>query len=181
MLTFAEDIAAAWNTHCSPWQNENTTLTTVDGVDLSSTSGASATAVVSHAGNLTTAPVDNAIAAIIKYEIDRRYRGGKPKMYFPGADTSMVADVAHWTTAAVNGLATAFNAFNGALTALTVSGTALDGLWNISFYQGFTSAQNPVTHRWRNIPSYRAVPLQDAVNSFTVDALMGSQKRRRTA
>lgn len=181
MLALAEGVAAAWNSHCVPLQANSVTTTAVDAVDLSSTSGASATADVDYAGGVSAAQVDNQIAAIIKMEIDRRYRGGKPKMYFPGVSVDAVADTSHFTTTFANSAGTAFAAFDAAVTALSSGGVSLANIVNCPFYKGFTAVENMITGRWRNVPKYVTTVVPDIVNSFTCDTLMGSQKRRRTA
>lgn len=183
MLAIAEAIASAWNTHCCPAQSEDITTTTVDGVDLTSDMGASATAEVDYPGGVAAAAVSNQIPAIIKYDIDRRYRGGKPKMYFPGPSVDAVLDDSHFTTTYVNALASAFTAFINEVTAISESGTNINEYVNVSYYKGFTAVENMITGRWRNVPTYRTAAdvIIDPVPSVTVDQLFGSQRRRRTA
>lgn len=179
MLTLAEQIAATWNDTCGALQAADVITTQCDGVDLSSTSGASATADVDDAGGGPNPAVANQIAAIGKFIIARRYRGGKPKMFLPGVATAFQADDSHWTTTFANDYGSALNSFNEGIADLSAGSTNLVGIVNVSFYQGFSSSENPVTKRYRNIPTYRTVPLVDSVTSFTADTLMGSQRRRR--
>lgn len=180
MLSLAEAVGSAWNTNCCPHQSEDITTTEIDGVDLSSELGAGATADVDYVGGTTDPAVENQIAAVVKFEISRRYRGGKPKMYFPGAPTSAVEDDSHFTTAYVNALGTAFTSFDAAIGEIAESGTLLSGIVNVSYYKGFTAVENPITGRYRNVPTYRGAGFPtDFINSFTADTLMGSQRRRR--
>jgi len=179
MLTFAEGVASAWNTWCTPIVTSDTTLTTVEGTDMSSDLGAQATADVTYSGSDGGTPVQNATAAVVKGIISRRYRGGKPKNFLPGISTSGLADESHLTSGYASTIGTAWQNWWTAIGALTSSGVALSGPVNVSFYKGFTSHQDPFTLRWRNVPTYRSAALVDVIESFTVDELLGVQKRRR--
>lgn len=179
MLTLAEGVAAAWNDTCGQHQSHNVTTTACDGIDLTTDSGAAATADVDYPGGADEAPVDNQVAGIVKYIIARRYRGGKPKMYIPGLGISGVLDNSHWTTSFADAMGTAFTDFDSAISLLSAGSTDLQEIVNVSFYKGFTPSQNPVTLRWRNIPTYRSEVIIDPVGAFTFDELFGSQKRRR--
>jgi hypothetical protein len=180
-LTFAEDIVGSWHTRIDPYRAETVTNAFCDVVDLSSVSGSSATADVSTAGTVASASCDNQVAATVKFEIARRYRGGKPKMFVPGISVDYILDNSHWTTAFCNDMGTAFTNFNDDIEAMAAGGIDLTGIFNVGFYHGFTAVENPITHRWRNVPTYLSAPNVDIVESFTCDQVFGSQKRRRTA
>jgi len=139
------------------------------------------TADVDFAGGVDAAPVANQIAAVVKFDIARRYRGGKPKMFIPGIAVGYVLDTAHWTTAFASDLGSSMSTMGGAIAEIATAGIALVTVVNVSMYSGFTSVENPITHRWRNIPQYRVSPLVDAVGGYTVDEEFGTQKRRRLA
>lgn len=181
MLTLCEGMGTAWEANLSAFQSTDTTLTAVDGVDLSATDGAGNTADVSYSGSLAQPDLPNQCAAVIKFDIARRYRGGKPKMFLPTAGGTTLQDESHFTDTYCNDLGAAANSFNDNVKALYADAVTLTGIVNVSFYEGFTSVQNPITLRWRNVPTYRAVALVDVVGGFTVDPVMGSQKRRRLA
>lgn len=182
-LTFAEDIGSAWNTNINPLLGMDVVTQEIDVVDLSSESGLSGTADVDYTGGSAYGPFDNQIAVVIKDEIARRYRGGKPKTFLPGHNNGVQADGSHITSDAASALGTAWTAFNTAIAAISVveGGTTItcNGMVNVSMYEGFTAIENTITGRWRNVPKYRTTPLVDLIESFTVDTLLGSQRRRR--
>jgi len=180
-LAIAEAIGSVYDSAIIGLQDTNVTLSQVDVVDLSTEYGSSATADVDYHGSGVSGAVDNQIAAVVKFEIARRYRGGKPKMFIPGIESTYQEDGSHWTEAFCNDMGTAFTTFNSDIAEITEGSTDLAGIVNVSLYQGFTAVENPVTHRYRNVPTYRETPLIDTVESFTCDSLMGTQKRRRTA
>jgi|SRR5580700_1295436 hypothetical protein len=181
MLTLCEAIAEGFSTEFMGTFADSVTLTAVDGVDLSATDGAGNTADVDYSGTGGGAPLPNQTAAVLKFDISRRYRGGKPKMFLPVQGGDYLADESHFTSDFCDTLGAAGNSYNSYIKASYADDITLTGLVNVSFYEGFTSVENPVTHRWRNIPAYRAEPLVDAVGGFTCDPVMGSQKRRRLA
>lgn len=181
MLTLCEAVGSQWNTDIMTFFYIGCFTTEIDGIDLSATDGAGNTADVSYAGSSDTSPTPNQVAANVKFDISRRYRGGKPKMYIPGIDNQFVEDESHWKVSFANGMGAAMNAFNDGIKAIFADAITLTGIVNVSFYEGFTSVENPVTHRWRNIPTYREVALVDPVGGFTVDQVFGTQKRRRLA
>lgn len=181
VLSFCEQLGVIWNGNFADFQSDTVITNSVDGIDLSSDDGAGNTAVVDYPGANSDAAVSNQIAALVKYDIARRYRGGKPKMFFPGVSVNFVADAAHFTTELVNDLGTAFGNFAGQVAEIAESGIALVGIVNVSRYQGFTAVENVITGRYRNVPKYRLDPLVDSVGGFTVDPLMATQKRRRLA
>jgi len=180
-LTFAEDIVGAWHTRVDPYRASTVTNSSCDVVDLSSDTGNSGTADVDTTGGVSSASCDNQVAAVVKFEIARRYRGGKPKMFVPGISVDYILDNSHWTVAFCNDMGTAFTNWNDDITAISAGGVDLNGVFNVGYYKGFTSIENPITHRWRNVPSYLAAPNTDIIESFTCDQVFGSQKRRRLA
>lgn len=181
VLSFCESIASEWNSTWGHLLADGTLLTAVDGVDLSSTDGSGATADVSYAGGVAEGAMPNQVAANVRFDIDRRYRGGKPKAYVAGAPATAQANQSSWTTTFVNDMGTEWTAFNTAIGAMSAGGCDLTGIVNVSFYNGFTAVKNDITGRYRNVPTYRGSPLIDLVTSFTCDVVMGTQKRRRTA
>jgi len=49
---------------------------------------------------------------------------------------------------------------------------------NVSYYAGNTPVQNPITHRWRNVPNPRGAPVVDPIIGYTPENGIGSQRRR---
>jgi hypothetical protein len=179
ILSLAETVVASWTNRIGAYQSNDVFTLQCIGNDLSSDTGASATADTDNSGGVADGSIDNQIAAVVKHVIARRYRGGKPKTFVPGIAASYQADQSHWTTALANDLGSAFAAFNTDIAGMSADGCDLSGLVNVSFYTGFTTPKNEETGRYRNVPTYRAVPLIDTVTSFSCDTLFGSQRRRR--
>ena len=147
--------------------------------DLSSSTGAVAELTDSTAGTGAAEIVPPGTAVVSSYEISRRYRGGHPRSYWPlglGAD---LQNDGTWTSGFVSSCQSAIDTVIDSLPAATHGSTTIVNQVNVSYYDGFTSVENPITHRYRNVPTLRATPLVDNVNSIVVRPYVGSLRRRR--
>lgn len=176
----ASDIAGFWETDLAPVTSDNYTLTVVDVLDIATDTGASGIADVSHPGGLTSSGVPSSVCMNVEFNISRRYRGGKPRMYLPGGVFSDLEDISHWTADYVAAVNTAVAAFFAAIEA--DSQGPLTGMHhvNLSYYKGFTNVTNS-SGRERAAPTYRAAALLDTVTGYSAKLVVGSQRRRRTS
>lgn len=181
-VTLAGDIATQWGTHMSPLQTTEWTEYEVDVLDLSSTSGASGVDTSTHAGTVVGGNAPANVCINIEYDIARRYRGGKPRMFLPGISTAGLVDDGHWSNSTLSSVNSGISAFMAALEALSIGAMGTLQHVNISFFHGHNTSTPP----WRGPgykypPLYRVTPLIDAVENYSAKAVVGSQKRRRTA
>jgi hypothetical protein len=100
---------------------------------------------------------------IFNMHISRRYRGGKPRVYFPLGSATDMADPQHWTAAFLTSAGNAFNAVNNALQAFTSPTINTPALANVSYYSG---------------GSLRSAPVVDLVSTTSANSIPGSQRRR---
>lgn len=178
--TIAADIAGFWLTDLAPLVSNLWELTEVDVLDISSLAGASGQWEGSHAGTVTGEPVPANCAVNIEFDIARRYRGGKPRMFLPPPDSSNLSDIGHWNADVVSGTNTAIAAFFAAIEALSVGAVGALAHVNLSYYSGFKNVTNS-SGRTRAAPTYRTAALLDTVQGYSTKGVVGSQKRRRTA
>lgn len=178
--TLAGDIETAWAADLAPLINENWSLVEVDVLDITTLTGLSGQWTGSSAGTRSGTPVPAQIASGIEYDIERRYRGGKPRMYLPPALQGDQLDGSHWGPSFVAALTAGAEAFFGAIEALTIGGMGALQHINLSYYDGFKNVEN-TSGRMRAVPQYRATALHDNVVGYAGKAVMSSQKRRRTA
>lgn len=179
-VTIAGDIAAAWNTNLAPLINEAWALTEIDVLDIATDSGASGVWTGSDSGSRSGSGFAAAVATNIEFEIARRYRGGKPRMFMPPGVITDELDSSHFNTAYVSAAQTGIVAFFTAVQAISVGAVGALSHVNLSYYKGFTNIPNS-SGRERAVPTYRDTALVDSVTGYVVKALMGSQRRRRTA
>jgi hypothetical protein len=179
-VTLAEDIATAWNSDLAEIVSGNWTLTEVDVLDIASDSGLFGTVSVSHEGSYSGAAIPSQVANNVEFDIGRRYRGGKPRMFIPPPSVGAQEDSAHWTSTFITLSNTQVTAFFTAVAALSVGSTGTLGHVNLSYYQGFKNVTNS-SGRTRAAPTYRPLALLDPVTGYATKGVLGSQRRRRIA
>jgi hypothetical protein len=116
----------------------------------------------------------------VEYGIARRYRGGKPRSYFPFGVAGDYATDATWSGSLVTAVNSGVTAFYAAIAALSIGAMGTLAHVNLSYYKGFTNVTNP-SGRERAVPTYRSSALLDTVTGYSAKTVMGSQKRRRTS
>ena len=178
--TLATDIATAWNTDLAALSGTNFVLTEVDVLDIATDAGASGQWTGTHAGTRSGTQLTAQTATNIEFDIARRYRGGKPRMFLaPGVEGDL-ADAGHWDSAFITAVNAGFAAFMTAVEASSIGAMGALAHVNLSYYQGFTNITNS-SGRERAVPKYRTTALLDTVNGYACKALVGSQRRRRAS
>jgi hypothetical protein len=151
--------------------------TTVE--DLTTSTGAFGSNATSTAGVRAGAILPASAAVLVNLGIARRYRGGKPRLYFPWGTGADLADAQSWAAGAVTNFTFAFQSWLNSLHGVVIAGTTIVAPCSISQYHGFTLVTNPITGRGRNVSTPRAVAIApDVVTTFAVNPKVGSQRRR---
>ncbi len=170
-LAFATDVASVMAAGYSLIE----TIVT----DLSSPTGAVGTDSTAVAGTRAGTNVMDAAACVLRSKhINRRYRGGHSREYWPfGLSGDLGADEQHWSGAFVTEVTEALQDLDDATTtAVNVWGNP-SGPVAVSFYHGFTT-HTGVTGRVRNVSTPRAAAVVDPISSVTVQSGIASQRRR---
>lgn len=178
LLTFDAALATAFTTNLKPMCDGAVNLTQIESQDLTSATSAVDTSAVSISGTRTGGNLPDGIAAVVSYEIGRRYRGGHPRGYWPFGTTTDIGAVGNWSAGFVTASNTAINAFYTAVNAAGWTGAGTLSHVNVSYYSGFTVITSPTTGRARNVPTLRVAPTVDAITSIITRPSYGSQRRR---
>lgn len=176
-ITLATDIATAWNDHLASLPSNNWTLTEVDVLDITTDLGLSGAATVSFEASGGTVPLAKMSAINVEYNIARRYRGGKPRMFLPGGTQANMTDEGRWTDGFIGDVNTGMAAFFSQIEALEIGTMGALTHVNLSYYAGFKNITNS-SGRERAVPTYRATALLDVVQGYACKARIGSQRRR---
>jgi hypothetical protein len=180
--TLASDIAAAANTNLIPLINPDWSLTEVDCYDLSSETGLSGYWTGSHTGTNTGSVLPAQVATNVEYNIARRYRGGKPRMYLPTAVYENLETPEKWMTDYQTAVNSGVTAFFTAIAALSIGAMGALSHVALSFYHGWDTSMPVVKKRGTFYPPLpRTAPLADAVTSYACKLEVSSQRRRRLA
>lgn len=178
--TLASDIGSAWATNLAPVVTDHYSLTEVDVIDIATHSGASGSDSTTHAGGRTGVLLPDQVATNVEFDIARRYRGGKPRMFLPPGEQGDLATAATWTTAFVTAVNSGMAAFMAQIEALSIGAVGALAHVNLSFYNGFTN-HTSTSGRERAVPTYRSTALHDPVTGYACKVELGSQRRRRVA
>lgn len=172
----ATDMHALVSAHNSLWDTE-TFLSGVRVTDLSSATGG----VGEHASSVVGTRVfafGAAMCALVNFVITRRYRGGKPRWYLPWGGGGDLNSRQSWNASFVTAVDSAVSAIRTGFIGSTSGSTAIANQCSVSYYSGFTSVENPITHRWRNVPTLRSSPIVSVIESFSTSGIVSSQRRR---
>lgn len=178
--TLAGDIATAWASDLASLVHGDWALTEVDVLDIASLTGASGQWTGSESGSNSGNQMTANTATNVEFDIARRYRGGKPRMFLPTPGDPELLDAGHYTSTFITAVNTGVGNFFAAIEALSIGAVGALAHVNLSYYSGFTNVTNS-SGRTRAAPKYRATALVDTVESYSCKAVVGSQRRRRTA
>ena len=149
-------------------------------LDIATHAGNSGVWIGSHEGTRAGATPPFQVCFNLQYLIARRYRGGKPKGFFPfGTVTDYQSPVA-WEPALVATVQNNFALFIAALAASSFGSFSTVAHVSLSYKSGFTNVANS-SGRERANPTYRPAALVDPVIGYRGHVTFGSQKRRRTS
>lgn len=176
--TMAAALASPWAGSMGSYAFTDVQLTRIDIIDLSSSTAAVGTALVSETGTRTGKTNAGAVAVLINYGVSRRYRGGKPRSYLPYLVADDLATPQSWVSATLTSLVGAWQTFLATIEGSVWTGGSSVKQVNVSYYEGFTSVQNPITMRWRNVSKPRTTPLVDVIVAIKGNLKPGSQRRR---
>jgi len=146
--------------------------------DLSSSSGAQGIAGADIVGTAPGAILGGSTSVLANYQIRRRYRGGKPRSYFPFGTSSDLTTRQAWAPAFTEGVETGLLSFFSGFVGTTEGPTTITGHVNVSYYEGFTTPVVAPGKRAKNVSTPRAVPLVDQVTGLSVSSTPASQRRR---
>jgi hypothetical protein len=176
-LTLATGVATEWNTHLSGDVTPGYTLTAVEVQDLSSHTGATALATVSHPGTDAITQGNGALALIVKEVVDRRFRGGHYRQYIGGIGVGHLATEQKWDATFLANFVSDYTAFRAAISGHFPAALRPSSDVGVSFYSGFTNVTGP-TGRSRPRSNVRGAALVDQVSGFAGNPKPGSQRRR---
>ncbi len=181
-ITLADDISAAWATNIAPLCSSANALSEVDVLDIASDSGLSGQSTTTHDGSRSGSGLPVQVTTNVEFNIARRYRGGKPRMYLPAGVAGDELDGGHWQTEFITAVNDGVAAFFAEIEALSVGSMGSLAHVNLSYYDGYATTTPPWRGPGYKYPSkYRAAALLDTISGYSTKAVMGSQKRRRTS
>lgn len=183
IVAMAGTIQAAWSAHLNSFMSNDYDLSLIEGTDLTSPSSAQGSVSISVNGGAANHPPDVEACSLINHHINRRYRGGKPRIYLPlGTTASIDTDDTSWTATYVTNLNAAWAAFMAAVLLASSGGTALNEHVNVSYYSGYNTPTILPSGRAKQSAKVRTASIApDVIHSSTTQKLIASQRRRRVS
>jgi len=173
------DVAhASYVTHCIPLLNFNSSLEQVEGVELSSPDGPLAINPVPVQGIRAQGELPANACALFNIPVARRYRGGKPRVYWPFGSEPDIATPQTWSTTFITAANTGVNALISEVTANLGTWAPGSALCSVSYFSGSQWKPDHLGN-YHQIPTPRDVPLVDVVKGAPgFNTVIGSQRTR---
>jgi hypothetical protein len=163
LTTYANLIASSYSAHMISKIPNNVVLSEIECLDLGNPGTIAGVAPISIPGTFPTTAMTAETAVLINFTIARRYRGGKPRVYWPAGTSADLASPVAWQGTFISGFESAFTAFLTALAPDPTPPPAVDHLVNVSYFSAHV---------------LRPTPVVDQVLSWAVNPIPGSQRRR---
>ena len=177
LASIAAAVSGAWGTHLASYLTSAEALYDVACADLANPDTINGRYTTPVDGTRSGTQNPNQVCAVLSFQPDRKYRGGKPKIFLPYLVAGDQSTPVLWTSGTISALATAWTAFIDELTGTTVGGCLLGQQVCVSYYGPPTV---PATKgRQRLVSTQRTTPLVKNILSTTGLISIGSQRRRR--
>jgi hypothetical protein len=180
-LAFATAIYAGGVAHLCPILCDNNYLTGVAVQDLASPTGGFGEYLSSTVGSRGTANLGASTAFLLSSNIARRYRGGKPRTYFPVGVSGDLVSPTEWDAVPYTQLEAGCINYMESYAPLTEGTTTTGARVSVSYYAGFTAVTNPITGRTKDVAKLRpGGPVVDLITGGQFSLKPASQRRRNT-
>lgn len=177
--TLAAAIATAYNTNLRNLAGGDKTLHSIQLTDLSSSSGAQGQSSPNTAGTRAGSALPASVCCLVNDVINRRYRGGKPRQFWPFGVQADISAAQAWSNAFVTAVNTQVGAFWAAVIGLTGGTTVIAAHVSVSYYQGFTNVAYGSPQKYRRVPTLRGGgPVIDVITTHQCNTIYGTQRRR---
>lgn len=178
-ISLATQISGEVDAHLIPFMSADRINLGVDVIDLTSVTSGQGLFTEHTPGTEAGTPLPADVCLLQNFTIGRRYRGGKPRSYWPMGTVADLLSPQQWVGASLTAFHTALQNYVNAVTSTSAAGTSISAQCSISNYLGFTAIPNPVTGRTRDAPKVRAVAIPpDVIAGFTLNSHLASQRRR---
>lgn len=178
LTTILNTVSSSWNTNIVGILQNVHTLTGVRGTDLTSATSPQVQIAASRVGTGTGPSTPSGTAMVIRFKVNRRYRGGHPRFYLSGLANGGLATPETWIAANLATVQTDWSNFISGCIASPPAAVGTLAHVNVSYFQGFTNKTFP-SGRTRPVPNLRpGGPVVDLVVSYSVNPNVASQRRR---
>lgn len=169
-------MGTSWNAHLAAFHSPAITQNRCDVIDLSSPSAVVSEISANHVGTRTGGQLPASTALLMLMYVQRRYRGGKPRMYVPaGTDTDLQTPQT-WSTTFTSAFKPAWDAMWNEIIA-SMTWATNPRVVTVSYYSGFEWKEDQHGN-WHRLSIPRPVPLVEDVVAGAASTRIASQRRR---
>jgi hypothetical protein len=177
--TLATSAHASAVTNLVPLLGTESSLKGVEFTDLTSPSSGTGEHIALTTGTRSGSDTPAGAAVLMNIKISRRYRGGKPRVYWPLGTASDIDTPTNWLSGSVSAFLAGTAQYIDDIIALTNAGTTLGPLVNISNYAGFNTVGPDLERRFKYPPALRSSAIApDVFTGISINPRIGSQRRR---
>lgn len=181
LSVIAADVATAWGANLKGLLSSSGLLAKVGAIDLANPGTVEGEAVVSIAGTRAGNIPTLASALVQVFHPAVRYRGSRPKTFWPFGTVNDVSGANTWTSGFTTTAAADLDAFLEELLGVTSGEATLSAPAYVKYYHKSTVVVNPTTGRARNVPTVLTPPQVYDVISWSLQTQLGSQRKRLNA
>lgn len=125
-------------------------------------------------------PLAAEVAVLHNHGITRRYRGGKPRNYWPFGIGADLTSPSAWASGSIIAFEAGLNAYILGIQAISVAGCVVGAGVSVSNYSGFSTTGPDLEGRFHYPPKVRAAAIApDLIVLYAVNPKPGSQRRRQ--
>lgn len=172
------DVSGYYSTYLAGSATTDVTLDSVEMRDLSSDTSAVGAFTSDVPGTLSGEALAAGTATLLNFQVNRHYRGGKPRIYLPFGGAASLGSATSWGSTFITNLTAAWNSFMEHVLADGWSGSGVLEQVNVSYYYGYTlGSPQPGGYR-KKVATPRSTPVIDNITGFVVNGKPASQRRR---
>lgn len=177
LITFLNTCITSWGTNIKPLCSAFVATSTWQATDLTSPSAPQSIVASAVSGTRAGTAMAGGIAAVCRFKIARRYRGGHPRIYWPAGMAGDITAGGIWSGGFQNSISAGTAAFIAACVAAPPASMGTVTHVNVSYFQGFTNKTFP-SGRIKPVPTLRGTPAVDSVIAYVANPKVASQRRR---
>ena len=174
----ADNLMSIWALNTALWHPTRhlVSITAEEIYAAPGTAGVSTAASLS--GTSDGAELSAAACLLVNMTIDRHYRGGKPRSYWPLGDSGMLDDAQRWDVDPLAAFQSFFSEYAITLGSAFYGPLTLAGPVNVGYYSGgaMYPTSNPDRQKFRS--AKLVVPNFDSVQAYVANVKVASQRRR---
>jgi hypothetical protein len=176
--TYVGELSGTATDTLIPEMTSDKTLVSIEARDLASDTGAEAIVSPASAGTRMGTKLAPGTCAVTSYTINRHYRGGHPRNYWPFGAEADIGTFGLWADAFVTEFEGNVGLFWASAGSSAFPSFTTTTQVNASRYKGYTNMPYGTPTKYRRVPTPRAPAITDRVTGVVGRKVIGSQRRR---